>query len=137
MKWIIRERPKIDRIARPWLVAQFIDFEREFIFAPAAEVMQKAAALGAIPFDVEGVGLSHEGPLCSFDAFLKKYQLTDPTLVELAVIARGADTDSHQFHPVCAGLFAISLGLSRNFSNDHEQLPAWFCNIRCPLYVVS
>ena len=122
MKWITRRRPKIDRVACPWLIARFIDKEPEFIFVTASEVLAKAAALGAIPYDVEGVELSHEGPLCSFDAFLKKYNLTDPALDELAVIVRGADTDSHELHPACAGLFAISLGLSHNFDHDHEQL---------------
>jgi hypothetical protein len=122
MKWITRERPKIDRIACPWLIQRFIDREAEFIFVPSADVTRKAAELGAIPYDVEGVELSHVGPLCSFDAFLKKYNLTEPALAELAVIVRGADTDSHSLHPACAGLFAISLGLSHNFTDDHEQL---------------
>jgi hypothetical protein len=122
MKWITRERPKIDRVACPWLIARFIDQAPEFIFVPAADVLSKAAALGAIPFDVENVELSHEGPLCSFDAFLKKYHLDDAALQELALVVRGADTDSHDLHPACTGLFAVSLGLSRNFQDDHEQL---------------
>src|SRR6266403_273681 len=99
MKWISRERPKIDRVACPWLIARFIDKEPEFIFVPTAEVISKAGELDAIPYDVEGVELSHEGPLCSFDALLKKYALTDPSLAELAVIVRGADTDTHALHP--------------------------------------
>lgn len=122
MKWITRERPKIDRVACPWLIARFIDDNPEFIFVPSSEVISQAAALDAIPYDVENVELSHVGPLCSFDAFLLKYQLTDPALAELAIIVRGADTDSHSVHPACAGLFAISLGISHNFSDDHEQL---------------
>lgn len=122
MKWITRERPKIDRVACPWLIARFIDDDPEFIFVPSSEVIPQAAALGAIPYDVENVELSHVGPLCSFDAFLLKYQLADPALAELAVIVRGADTDNHSLHPACAGLFAISLGLSHNFTDDHEQL---------------
>lgn len=126
MKWITRERPKIDRVACPWLIARFIDKAPEFIFVPSADVLPKAAALGATPYDVEGVELSHEGPLCSFDAFLKKYRLDDPALAELAVIVRGADTDSHALHPACAGLLAVSLGLSRNFDDDHEQLRQGF-----------
>ena len=126
MKWITRERPKIDRVACPWLIARFIDKEPEFLFVPPADVLPQAAAFGATPYDVENVELSHDGPLCSFDAFLKKYRLDDPALVELAVIVRGADTDSHALHPACAGLFAISLGLSRNFTNDHEQLSHGF-----------
>lgn len=122
MKWITRERPKIDRVACPWLIARFIDDSPEFLFVPAAEVLTKSAETGAIPYDVEGVELSHVGPLCSFDAFLEKYGLADPALHELAVIVRGADTDRHDLAPQCPGLFAISLGLSRLFSDDHEQL---------------
>ncbi|MEY4487676.1 MAG: hypothetical protein RIQ79_184 [Verrucomicrobiota bacterium] len=123
MKWITRERPKIDRVACPWLIARFIDPQPEFIFVSAAEVLVRAVALDAIPYDVEGVELSHVGPLCSFDAFLKKHGLgADAALAELALIVRGADTDAHALHPVCAGLFAISLGLSCNFPDDHEQL---------------
>jgi hypothetical protein len=122
MQWVTRERPKIDRVACPWLVARFIDPEAEFLFVPAAEVADVAARTGAIPYDVEGVELSHEGPLCSFDAFLKKYRLTDPALHDIAVIVRGADTARLDLAPQAAGLLAISLGLSRNFADDHEQL---------------
>jgi hypothetical protein len=122
MRWITRERPKIDRIACPWLIRRFIDPTAEFIFVPPADVLSKAAALDAIPFDVEGVELSHDGPLCSFDAILKKYNVRDPALDELAVIVRGADTASLHLAPQAAGLLAISLGLSYNFGNDHEQL---------------
>ena len=122
MKWITRERPKIDRVACPWLITRFIDRDAEFIFAPPAEVKRLAAELGAIPFDVEGVELSHDGPLCSFDALLAKYQLDDPSLQELAVIIRGADTARLDLAPQAAGLLAISLGLSHNFRDDHEQL---------------
>ena len=122
MKWITRERPKIDRVACPWLVARFIDETPEFIFAPAGDVRRLAGELKAIPFDIEGVELSHDGPLCSFDALLKKYELTDPALAELAVIVRGADTARLDLAPQAAGLLAISLGLSHNFTDDHEQL---------------
>ncbi len=122
MKWITRERPKIDRVACPWLITRFIDRDAEFLFAPPAEVKRLAAELGAIPFDVEGVELSHDGPLCSFDALLAKYRLEDPALAELAVIIRGADTAHLDLAPQAAGLLAISLGLSHNFSDDHEQL---------------
>lgn len=122
MRWITRERPKIDRIACPWLIRRFVDPEAEFIFVPAAEVAAKAEELGAIPFDVEGVELSHDAPLCSFDAILRKYGLDDPALDELAVIVRGADTARLDLAPQCAGLLAISLGLSHNFRDDHEQL---------------
>jgi hypothetical protein len=122
MRWITRERPKIDRVACPWLIARFIDREAEFRFVPPAEVARQAAEWSAIPFDVEGVELSHEGPRCSFDAFLDKYRLTDPALHELAVIVRGADTERLDLAPQCAGLLAVSLGLSHNFADDHEQL---------------
>jgi hypothetical protein len=122
MRWITRERPKIDRIACPWLIRRFIDPVAEFVFVPSADVLTKAVELDATPFDGEGVELSHEGPLCSFDAILKKYELSDPALAELAVIVRGADTASLQLAPQAAGLLAISLGLSRNFHDDHEQL---------------
>ena len=122
MKWITRARPKIDRIACPWLIQRFIDAAAEFIFVPADQVTAKAAELGAIPFDVEGVELSHDGPECSFDAILKKYSLSDPALDEIAVIVRGADTDRLDLAPQAAGLLAISLGLSRNYADDQQQL---------------
>lgn len=122
MKWITRERPKIDRIACPWLITRFIDKAPEFLFVPSARVMAEAEATGAIPFDVPDVALSHVGDECSFDTFLKKYNLTDPALQDLAVIVRGADTDRLDLTPQCAGLLAISLGLSHNFKDDHEML---------------
>ena len=122
MKWITRQRPKIDRVACPWLIARFVDPDAQFVFVPAAEVAQRAAELGAIPFDVEGVELSHVGPKCSFDALLAKYGLDDPALVELATIVRGADTARVDLAPECAGLLAVSLGLSQLFADDHEQL---------------
>jgi hypothetical protein len=122
MKWITRERPKIDRVACPWLIARFIDRDAEFLFVPPAEVSRVAAQAGAVPFDVEGVELSHVGPKCSFDAFLEKYELTDPSLAALARIVRGADTAQLDLAPECAGLLAVSLGLSRLFRDDHEQL---------------
>jgi hypothetical protein len=122
MKWVTRERPKIDRVACPWLIARFIDREPTFLFVPSAEVHRVAEAVGAIPFDIEGVELTHDGPLCSFDAILAKYSLDDTALRDLAVIVRGADTDDLQLAPQCAGLLAISLGLSRLFDDDHEQL---------------
>ena len=122
MKWITRERPKIDRIACPWLILRFVDPEAEFLYVPTADVLRLAGETGAIPFDVEGVELSHEGPLCSFDAILRKYGLTDPALQDIAVIVRGADTARLDLAPQAAGLLAISLGLSHNFKDDHEQL---------------
>ena len=122
MKWVTRERPKIDRIACPWLINRFIDDEPEFLYVSSDEVLSVAQKTGAIPYDIPGVELSHVGELCSFDAFLAKYQLNDPALQRLAVIARGADTSRHDLTPQCGGLFAISLGLSANFPDDHEML---------------
>lgn len=126
MKWVTRERPKIDRVACPWLIARFVDSDPTFLFVPAAEVHRVAEVTGAIPFDVEGVELTHDGRFCSFDAILAKYSLEEPALRELAVIVRGADTDNLQLAPQCAGLLAISLGLSRLFDDDHEQLKHGF-----------
>lgn len=122
MKWITRERPKIDRIACPWLIARFIDKEPEFLFVAADRVVPVAGETGAIPFDIPGVELSHDGPLCSFDAFLKKYRLRDPALAELAVIVRGADTGKLELAPQSPGLLALSLGLSAMFADDHDML---------------
>ncbi len=122
MKWITRERPKIDRIACPWLVERFIDPSPEFLYVPAGEVLDEAQRRGAIPYDIPGVELSHDGDLCSFDAFLKKYDLTDPALDTLAAIVRGADTSRLDLTRESGGLYAISLGLSRNFVDDHEML---------------
>jgi hypothetical protein len=122
MKWVTRERPKIDRIACPWLVVRFIDKAPEFLFVPPGDVLPVAAKTGAIPYDVPDVELSHDGPLCSFDAFLRKYRLDDPALQHLATIIRGADTGHPELTPQSAGLLAISLGLSHNFRDDAEML---------------
>ena len=126
MKWITRERPKIDRVACPWLIARFIDSESEFLFVRPDQVVPQAGETGAIPYDVPGVELTHDGPLCSFDAFLAKYQLADPNLHDLAVIVRGADTARLDLAPQCAGLLAISLGLSHNSPDDFEMLQRGF-----------
>lgn len=122
MKWVTRERPKIDRIACPWLIARFIDKEPEFLYVTSNKVLETAKATGATPYDIPGVEMGHDGELCSFDAFIKKYRLTDPALSQLATIVRGADTDRLDLAPQAAGLLAISLGLSRNFVNDQEML---------------
>lgn len=122
MKWVTRERPKIDRIACPWLIARFIDKAPEFLYVPTDQVLNVAKETGAIPYDIPGVEMSHVGELCSFDTFLKKYNLTDPALQQLAVIVRGADTDRLDLAPQAPGLLAISLGLSRNIRDDHEML---------------
>jgi len=122
MKWVTRERPKIDRIACPWLIARFIDEQPEFLYVPSDRVLAVAGEAGAIPYDIPGVELSHVGEKCSFDAFLDKYDLDDPTLHKLAIIVRGADTSRLDLTPQSGGLFAISLGLSALFPDDHEML---------------
>ena len=122
MKWITRERPKIDRIACPWLVARFIDRDAEFLYVPSADVQGIAAKTGAIPYDVPGAELGHVGERCSFDAFLSKYGLADLALARLATIVRGADTDRLDLAPQCAGLLAISRGLSKCHADDHTML---------------
>jgi hypothetical protein len=122
VKWVTRERPKIDRIACPWLIARFIDKTPEFLYVPGDRVMRVVAETGATPYDVPGVELGHVGEFCSFDAFLKKYQLTSPGLQKLAVIVRAADTGRPNLAPEAAGLLAVSRGLSQNFRDDHEML---------------
>ncbi|HLD14125.1 MAG TPA: chromate resistance protein ChrB domain-containing protein [Burkholderiales bacterium] len=122
MKWVTRERPKIDRIACPWLIARFIDKTAEFLFVPTEQVLMVAREAGATPYDIPGVEMTHEGEFCSFDTFLRKYHLTDPALHQLAVIVRGADTARLDLAPQAPGLLAISLGLSRVFTDDHEML---------------
>jgi hypothetical protein len=122
MKWVTRERPKIDRIACPWLIARFIDTAPEFLYVPAAQVLTVAAETGAVPYDIPGVEMTHVGDLCSFDAFLGKYRLAQPALQQLATIVRGADTSRLDLTPQSAGLYAISLGLSKTFADYHEML---------------
>jgi hypothetical protein len=122
MKWITRERPKIDRIACPWLIQRFIDPVAEFLYVPKDDVLRIAEQTGAIPYDVPNVELTHVGELCSFDAILAKYGLTDPVLQQLAVIVRAADTNRLDLAPQAAGLLAISLGLSASFADDHAML---------------
>jgi rhodanese-related sulfurtransferase len=121
--WVTRERPKIDRIACPWLIARFIDPEAEFLYVPSKEVLRAAKEKAAIPYDIPDVHFSHDGELCSFDAFLRTYRLAgDPALTQLAIIVRGADTARLELAPQAAGLLAVSLGLSWNFKDDHEML---------------
>ncbi|WP_375447820.1 chromate resistance protein ChrB domain-containing protein [uncultured Fibrella sp.] len=122
MIWITRERPKIDRIACPWLIRRFIDPGAQIVFVPADEVLAKAEALGATPFDITGAEFSHYGTDCTFDYFLKKYDLRDPALHTMAPIVRGADTDNHALAEQAAGLWAISAGLAHNLRNDEELL---------------
>ena len=120
--WVTRERPKIDRIACPWLIARFIDKDAEFLYVPTTDVRKVAAARSAVPYDIPDVRFSHDGQMCSFDAFLAQYHLTDPALQKLATIVRGADTGRLEIAPQAHGLLAFSSGLSRLFQDDHEML---------------
>ncbi len=124
-RWITRERPKIDRIACPWLVRRFIDTRAEFFYVPTPQVLDEAKRLGAVAYDIPGAPISHEGELCSFDTLLKAFGLNDPALDVLARIVRGADTDRLELAPQSAGLLAFSLGLSRlHADDDHAMLEA-------------
>jgi AraC-like DNA-binding protein len=118
MKWITRERPKIDRIACPWLIKRFVDPEAEFIYVPFDEVITKSKELNAIPFDLPNVEYTHYGDQCTFDYILKKHKLKDPALQQIAIIIRGADTDRHDISSQSSGLWAISAGLAYNITND-------------------
>ena len=121
-RWITRERPKIDRIACPWLVLRFIDPSAEFIDVPSPAVFGEARRLNAIAYDIPGAPISHEGALCSFDTLKRAFDLHDPGLATLARIVRGADTDRPDLAPQSAGLLAFSLGLSRLYPDDHAML---------------
>ena len=121
-RWVTRERPKIDRIACPWLVRRFVDPDAEFLYVPTPEVRKVAAERTAVPYDIPDVEFSHEGERCSFEVFLRVYGLRDPALESLAPIVRGADTARLDLAPQAAGLAAVSLGLSRLYQDDHEML---------------
>lgn len=120
--WVTRERPKVDRIACPWLIRRFIDPEAKFLYVPSAEVRDTAARTGAIPYDVAGAEFGHRGEQCSFDAFLHLYGIRDTILDRLAAIVRGADTGRPEMTPQSPGLLAVSHGLSANFDDDHAML---------------
>jgi AraC-like DNA-binding protein len=122
MKWITRDRPKIDRIACPWLVKRFIDPDAEIIYVPFENVLAQAAAIGAIPFDLPDVEYTHYADECTFDYFLKKHQIKDVALDRISAIVRGADTDHHEISAQAAGLEAIFSGLAYNIKNDEELL---------------
>ena len=122
MKWITRERPKIDRIACPWLIRKFVDQEAEFMYVPSEMVFEKARELNAIPYDIPGAEYTHEGDRCTFDFIVKKHNIDDDAVRQIALIVRGADTDSFELAPQAAGLWAISAGLSYNCEDDHEML---------------
>ena len=123
-RWITRERPKIDRIACPWLVLRFIDPCAEFFYVPTAQVLDEAKRLNAVAYDIPGAPVSHEGERCSFDTLLRAFDLRDPALDRLATIVRGADTDRLDLAPQAAGLLAVSLGLSQLHQDDHAMLDA-------------
>jgi len=129
MKWVTREKARVDRIACPWLISRFIDREPTFLFVPPAEVMAVAEREQAIPYDVPGVELGHHGDHCSFDAFLAKYRLDDPALNELALIVRGADTAQGDLTPESQGLYALATGFQAmckdDFDNMARQFPAY------------
>jgi hypothetical protein len=123
MKWITRERVKVDRVACPWLIKKFVDPKAEFLFVPADQVLEVAEREAATPFDVEGVELGHHGPECSFDAIVKKYTIQDPAVHALAKIVRGADTAAKDLTPYSRGLEAIAEGFRHlGLKDDHEIL---------------
>lgn len=122
--WVTRARPKVDRIACPWLIRRFVDREAVFLFVAAAEVPAVADRFGATPFDIEGTFWSHRGETCAFDTMLEEFGLATPALSRLATIVRGADTARLDLAPQCAGLLAASLGLSRLHRDDLAQLEA-------------
>ena len=124
MKWVTRERPKVDRVACPWLIKRFVDPNAEFLYVPADQVLSVAEQTGAFPYDVPGVELGHHGAECSFDAIIKKYDLSDPALLCLARIVRGADTPEKDLTPESRGLEAIADGFRRLYTDDHAQLAA-------------
>lgn len=139
MKWVTREKARVDRIACPWLISRFIDRDATFLFVPSGEVMRVAEREGATPYDVPGVELGHHGDRCSFDAFLDKFTLDDPSLRALALIVRGADTEARGLAPEAAGLYALATGFQAIARDDHEnmarQFPAYdalyaFCRAR-------
>jgi hypothetical protein len=122
MRWITRERPKIDRIACPWLIKNFVDPHAEFIYVPKESVFEYAQELDAIPYDIPGAEYSHVGEYCTFDYIVNKHRINDDAVRQIADIVRGADTDRFDLAPQAAGLWAISAGLSYNYINDHEML---------------
>ncbi|WP_372574481.1 chromate resistance protein ChrB domain-containing protein [Ruegeria jejuensis] len=122
--WVTRHRPKIDRVACPWLIRRFVDPEARFLFVAPAEVAGVAERFGATPFDMEDVFWSHRGPNCTFDTMLDEFQLRTEALDRLATVVRGADTNRHDLAPEAAGLLALSVGLSRQYRDDHQQLNA-------------
>jgi hypothetical protein len=121
-RWVTRARPKIDRIACPWLIRRFIDADAVFFYVPTEAVFATAERERAVAYDIPGAPFSHDGEACSFDAFIKRFDLQDEALDAVAGIVRGADTDRHDLAPQASGLHAISLGLSQMFADDHAML---------------
>jgi protein-tyrosine-phosphatase len=141
MKWVTRERARVDRIACPWLITRFVDPEPQFLFVPASKVLETARREGAIPYDIPDVELGHHGPHCSFDAFIERFELDDPALMKLAPIVRGADTEDRALTPESSGLYAAATGfqaISRDdFDNMARQFPMYdalyaFCRTQAP-----
>jgi hypothetical protein len=126
MKWVTRERARVDRIACPWLIARFVDKDPTFLFVPANQVMAVAEREGATPYDVPGVRLGHHGDRCSFDAFLEEYKLEDPALRALALIVRGADTSARQLTPESPGLYAAASGFQEIARDDFDNMARQF-----------
>jgi hypothetical protein len=126
MKWVTREKARVDRIACPWLISRFIDREPVFLFVPAGDVMKVAEREQAIPYDVPGVELGHHGDRCSFDAFLEKYKLDDSALTMLALIVRGADTAQRDLTPESPGLYALATGFQTISKDDVENMARQF-----------
>jgi hypothetical protein len=126
MKWVTREKARVDRIACPWLITRFIDKEPTFLFVPSRDVLAVAKREDAIPYDVPDVELGHHGKQCSFDAFLDKYKLKDPALLELALIVRGADTDARGLTPESAGLYAVATGFQATAKDDFDNMKQQF-----------
>ncbi len=126
MKWITREKARVDRIACPWLISRFIDRDPTFLFEPAHQVTEVAKREDATPYDIPGAELGHHGDRCSFDAFLDKYKLDDPALRALAQIVRGADTDARQLTPESAGLYALATGFQAIAADDHDNMAKQF-----------
>ncbi|MBI5627485.1 MAG: chromate resistance protein [Candidatus Rokubacteria bacterium] len=127
MKWVTRERARVDRIACPWLITRFIDKDHPtFLFVPASQVMAVAEREGATPYDVPGVRLGHQGDRCSFDAFLDEYKLEDPALQALALIVRGADTNARTLTPESPGLYAAASGFQAIARDDFDNMARQF-----------
>jgi hypothetical protein len=126
MKWITRSHVHVDRVACPWLITRFIDSDAEFLFVPKSRVLEMADKEGAIPFDTPGAELHHRGRMCTFDAIIKDYELTDKALLRMAKVINAADTDRLDADPLAAGFEAIAVGYSLRFPDDLENIEGQF-----------